>query len=153
MKNDLTTKAWQHDIGCPISITLLSTSDVAVDMSCCGVHLMGACAFCGFINMILQQLPPTHRRDHWQHILSEYHMAKCNQAPGATTPIYISFLICARLFPWRWSTACCAIWCKVGQVQEVRIGCRRELCWVVRGLKCVPSLHLWWAVITILFVW
>ncbi len=27
MKNDLTTGAWQHDIGCPISITLLSTSD------------------------------------------------------------------------------------------------------------------------------
>ena len=25
MKNDLTTGAWQHDIGCPISITLLST--------------------------------------------------------------------------------------------------------------------------------
>jgi hypothetical protein len=29
MKNDLTTGAWQHDIGCPISITLLSTSDGA----------------------------------------------------------------------------------------------------------------------------
>jgi hypothetical protein len=28
MKNNLTTGAWQHDIGCPISITLLSTSDV-----------------------------------------------------------------------------------------------------------------------------
>jgi hypothetical protein len=27
MKNDLTTGAWQQDIGCPISITLLSTSD------------------------------------------------------------------------------------------------------------------------------
>ncbi len=27
MKNDLTAGAWQHDIGCPISITLLSTSD------------------------------------------------------------------------------------------------------------------------------
>jgi hypothetical protein len=27
MKNDLTTGAWQHDIGCPISIILLSTSD------------------------------------------------------------------------------------------------------------------------------
>ncbi len=27
MKNDLTTRAWQHNIGCPISITLLSTSD------------------------------------------------------------------------------------------------------------------------------
>jgi hypothetical protein len=27
MKNDLTTGAWQHDIGCPISITLFSTSD------------------------------------------------------------------------------------------------------------------------------
>ncbi len=27
MKNDLTIRAWQHDIGCPISITLLSTSD------------------------------------------------------------------------------------------------------------------------------
>ncbi len=27
MKNDLTTGAWQHNIGCPISITLLSTSD------------------------------------------------------------------------------------------------------------------------------
>ncbi len=32
MKNDLTTGAWQHDIGCPISITLLSTSD-----GCCRV--------------------------------------------------------------------------------------------------------------------
>jgi hypothetical protein len=29
MKNDLTTGAWQHNIGCPISITLLSTSDVS----------------------------------------------------------------------------------------------------------------------------
>jgi hypothetical protein len=28
-KNDLTTRAWQHDIGCPISIVLLSTSDAA----------------------------------------------------------------------------------------------------------------------------
>jgi hypothetical protein len=28
MKNDLTTRAWQHNIGCPISVTLLSTSDV-----------------------------------------------------------------------------------------------------------------------------
>jgi hypothetical protein len=28
MKNDLTTGAWQLNIGCPISITLLSTSDV-----------------------------------------------------------------------------------------------------------------------------
>ncbi len=27
-KNDLTTGAWQHNIGCPISIVLLSTSDV-----------------------------------------------------------------------------------------------------------------------------
>jgi hypothetical protein len=27
MKNDLTTGAWQHDIGCPISIILFSTSD------------------------------------------------------------------------------------------------------------------------------
>jgi hypothetical protein len=27
MKNDLTTGAWQHDIGCSISIALLSTSD------------------------------------------------------------------------------------------------------------------------------
>jgi hypothetical protein len=27
MKNDLTTGAWQHNIGCPISITLLSASD------------------------------------------------------------------------------------------------------------------------------
>jgi hypothetical protein len=27
LKNDLTTGAWQHDIGCPISIVLLSTSD------------------------------------------------------------------------------------------------------------------------------
>ncbi len=27
MKNDLTTGAWQHNIGCPISITLFSTSD------------------------------------------------------------------------------------------------------------------------------
>ncbi len=30
MKNDLTTGAWQHDIGCPISITLPSTSDESV---------------------------------------------------------------------------------------------------------------------------
>jgi hypothetical protein len=30
MKNDLTTRAWQHNIGCPISITLLSTSDVVL---------------------------------------------------------------------------------------------------------------------------
>ncbi len=29
MKNDLTTKAWQQDIGCPISIVLLSTPDAA----------------------------------------------------------------------------------------------------------------------------
>jgi hypothetical protein len=29
MKNDLTTGAWQHDIGCPISIVLFSTSDVS----------------------------------------------------------------------------------------------------------------------------
>jgi hypothetical protein len=28
MKNDLTTGAWQHDIGCPISIVSFSTSDV-----------------------------------------------------------------------------------------------------------------------------
>ncbi len=28
MKNDLTTGAWQHDIGCPIKIVLVSTSDV-----------------------------------------------------------------------------------------------------------------------------
>jgi hypothetical protein len=27
MKNDLTTGAWQHDIGCPISIILFSPSD------------------------------------------------------------------------------------------------------------------------------
>ncbi len=27
MKNNLTTGAWQHDIGCPIKIILLSTSD------------------------------------------------------------------------------------------------------------------------------
>jgi hypothetical protein len=27
-KNDLTTGAWQHNIECPISIVLLSTSDV-----------------------------------------------------------------------------------------------------------------------------
>jgi hypothetical protein len=27
MKNDLTTGAWQHDIGCPIKIVLVSTSD------------------------------------------------------------------------------------------------------------------------------
>jgi hypothetical protein len=36
MKNDLTTGAWQHNIGCPISITLLSTSDVLVLLF--GVH-------------------------------------------------------------------------------------------------------------------
>jgi hypothetical protein len=29
-KNDLTTGAWQQDIGCLISIVLLSTSDVMV---------------------------------------------------------------------------------------------------------------------------
>ncbi len=28
MKNDLTTGAWQHNIGCPIKIVLVSTSDV-----------------------------------------------------------------------------------------------------------------------------
>ncbi len=28
MKNDLNTGAWQHNIGCPISIILFSTSDV-----------------------------------------------------------------------------------------------------------------------------
>jgi hypothetical protein len=33
MKNDLTTGAWQHDIGCPISITLLSTSDALPSLS------------------------------------------------------------------------------------------------------------------------
>ena len=33
MKNDLATRAWQHDIGCPISITLLSTSDVLLKTS------------------------------------------------------------------------------------------------------------------------
>ncbi len=33
MKNDLTTGAWQHNIGCPISITLLSTSDVVKQAS------------------------------------------------------------------------------------------------------------------------
>ena len=27
MKNDLTIGAWQHDVGCPIKITLVSTSD------------------------------------------------------------------------------------------------------------------------------
>ncbi len=27
MKNDLTTGEWQHNIGCPISIVLFSTSD------------------------------------------------------------------------------------------------------------------------------
>jgi hypothetical protein len=27
MKNDLTTGAWQHDIGCPIKIVLFSISD------------------------------------------------------------------------------------------------------------------------------
>jgi hypothetical protein len=32
MKNDLTTGAWQHNIGCPISITFLSTSDGITDM-------------------------------------------------------------------------------------------------------------------------
>ena len=32
MKNDLTTGAWQHNIGCPISITLISTSDVGKEM-------------------------------------------------------------------------------------------------------------------------
>jgi hypothetical protein len=30
MKNDLTTVAWQHDIGCPIKIVLFSISDVVV---------------------------------------------------------------------------------------------------------------------------
>ncbi len=37
MKNDLTTGAWQHDIGCPISITLLSTSDARIEVVCCYV--------------------------------------------------------------------------------------------------------------------
>jgi hypothetical protein len=31
MKNDLTTGTWQDDIGCPINIILLCTSDVATD--------------------------------------------------------------------------------------------------------------------------
>jgi hypothetical protein len=31
-KNDLTAKAWLHDIGCPISIVLLSTSDEAKNL-------------------------------------------------------------------------------------------------------------------------
>jgi hypothetical protein len=33
MKNDLTTGAWQHDIGCPISIVLLSTSDGSTQLT------------------------------------------------------------------------------------------------------------------------
>jgi hypothetical protein len=33
MKHDLTTGAWQHDIECPISITLLSTSDAPAHFS------------------------------------------------------------------------------------------------------------------------
>jgi hypothetical protein len=32
MKNDLTTGAWQHNIGSPIRITLLSTSDAPPSM-------------------------------------------------------------------------------------------------------------------------
>jgi hypothetical protein len=31
MKNDLTTGAWQHDVGCPIKIVFVSTSDVALE--------------------------------------------------------------------------------------------------------------------------
>jgi hypothetical protein len=33
MKNDLTTGAWQHNIGCAISITLLSTSDAGSSLT------------------------------------------------------------------------------------------------------------------------
>ncbi len=41
MKNDLTTRAWQHDIGCPISITLLSTSDAREGHLESALHVMG----------------------------------------------------------------------------------------------------------------
>jgi hypothetical protein len=33
MKNDLTTGAWQHDLGCPINIVLFSISDVHIPLS------------------------------------------------------------------------------------------------------------------------
>ena len=45
MKNNLTTGAWQHNIGCPIKIVLVSTSDVhrrtlshATDFNCNGLN-------------------------------------------------------------------------------------------------------------------
>ncbi len=41
MKNDLTTGAWQHDIRCPISIVLLSTSDVNAAVGSIAIVLMG----------------------------------------------------------------------------------------------------------------
>ncbi len=44
MKNDLTTGAWHHDIGCPISITLLSTSDASSPVAVAGaVHCYLSC--------------------------------------------------------------------------------------------------------------
>jgi hypothetical protein len=39
MKNDLTTGAWQHNIGCPISITLLFTSDAVKGGALAGILL------------------------------------------------------------------------------------------------------------------
>jgi hypothetical protein len=33
-KNELTTGAWQQDIGCPISIVLLSISDGCMGVAC-----------------------------------------------------------------------------------------------------------------------
>jgi hypothetical protein len=45
MKNDLTTGALQHNIGCPISIVLFSTSDeqfgkMMITMSFVGVQIL-----------------------------------------------------------------------------------------------------------------
>jgi hypothetical protein len=58
MKNDLTTGAWQHDIGCTISIIFLSTSDVPLDDATpwghvvggrCVIRWGGAINKCGFL--------------------------------------------------------------------------------------------------------
>jgi hypothetical protein len=71
MKNDLTTGAWQHDIGCPISIVLFSTSDVVsgigparhlaslvvlARMALFGGSLIGPSPMCAFLGHRLSRL-------------------------------------------------------------------------------------------------
>ncbi len=53
MKNDLTTGAWQHNIGCPISITLLSTSDVYTTYKLTYVDALGHLEYIGDIVIFL----------------------------------------------------------------------------------------------------